>query len=228
MYHRSAGSVESGRREQVFVTVSDEFAADSSADWVRGDGATEPRSDLRRNAHGLFTTVTYLYTAAGLDLQIIIRPLYVDLLRLDSSRLRRFMQFLRHTISKSAGHGTHSAYRNLIRDHESKLKRRMSVDFDTTDLLPIWSPAGSLQSWRSIPDTEWVDSTYVESAAHSELTATASRFEPLNGLPSLQLCDFYFANRGLHSMDDTGNSVLSSGIFRSTLISPEPVAFAIY
>ena len=59
----------------------------------------------------------------------------VDQLRRDSTRLRNFTQFFRHTIPKSAGYGTHNAYRNLIEDREPKLKRWMSVGFDPTEPL---------------------------------------------------------------------------------------------
>ncbi|SEA40476.1 hypothetical protein SAMN04488065_3030 [Haloplanus vescus] len=110
------------------------------------DGDTEARTELFKDAHGLFATATHLYAAAGLDLQITVRLPDVDQLRRNSQRLRSFTQFFRHTIPKSAGYGTHNAYRNLIEDREPKLKRRMSVDFDPTeplaDLVADWVIVG--------------------------------------------------------------------------------------
>ncbi|GAB3327780.1 hypothetical protein GCM10027355_32270 [Haloplanus salinarum] len=110
------------------------------------DGDTEARSELFRDAHGLFATATHLFAAADLDLQITMRLPDVDQLRRDSQRLRNFTQFFRHTIPKSAGYGTHNAYRNLIEDRETKLKRRMSVEFDPTeplaDLVADWVIVG--------------------------------------------------------------------------------------
>jgi hypothetical protein len=110
------------------------------------DGDTEARTELFKDAHGLFATATHLYAAAGLDLQITMRLPDVDQLRRNSQRLRNFTQFFRHTIPKSAGYGTHNAYRNLIEDREPKLKRRMSVEFDPTeplaDLVADWVIVG--------------------------------------------------------------------------------------
>ena len=113
------------------------------------DGGSTEWSDLAKDAHGLLASVTQLYHALGIDVTINLRIPDTRKLRAGTSRYRRFLDFMRHTVPKNAAYGVHSVYRLLCEDRVDKLKHRMSIEFGpnpTADLTASWTISGPTAS----------------------------------------------------------------------------------
>ncbi|WP_018258841.1 DUF5817 domain-containing protein [Halomicrobium katesii] len=108
------------------------------------------RRELFNDLHGLLTSATHLYYAAGIDVTINLRlPRTKELLANDEA-LQHFLEFMRFTVTKQAGYedenGFHSWYRMCIEDRKEKLKARAAYDVDevdsTADLTASWILSG--------------------------------------------------------------------------------------
>jgi DNA-binding MarR family transcriptional regulator len=110
-----------------------------------GSDDTAARAALFEDLHGLVTTATQLYHAAGIDLTITLRVPDTAALADDDQCRREFCDFLRHTVPKQSVHGIHSGYRLLFESRPAKLKRRLPYDVDASDTLDLtatWVLAG--------------------------------------------------------------------------------------
>jgi len=108
------------------------------------------RRELFNDLHGLLTSATHLYYAAGLDVTINLRlPRTKELLANDDA-LQDFLEFMRYTVTKQAGYedenGFHSWYRMCVEDRKQKLQARAAYDVDdadsTADLTASWILSG--------------------------------------------------------------------------------------
>lgn len=95
------------------------------------------QTQLKKDLLGLLTSLTHLYEAAGVDLQIHIRMPDVNQLIRDEERLREFLFLLRYTVTKQGyyedHHGQHSIFRMLIENRPQKLRARLPYDIDEDD-----------------------------------------------------------------------------------------------
>lgn len=84
------------------------------------------RGELFERFHGLITTATHLYHAAGYDVQLHVRiPDTANIVR-DETRHRKFLNFIKYVVPKQTVYQCHSGYRMLLEDREDRLRQRLS------------------------------------------------------------------------------------------------------
>ncbi|WP_348609670.1 hypothetical protein [Halobaculum rarum] len=88
-----------------------------------------------RQAHGLLTSATALFDAAGYDVTLHVRIPDTNQLSRDDLRYREFIQFVQNTVPKNYQYRGHSASRFLLETDGDKLKYRYSDIVDPDDLL---------------------------------------------------------------------------------------------
>ncbi|WP_135807425.1 DUF5817 domain-containing protein [Halorussus marinus] len=104
------------------------------------------KREFLEDLHGLFTTATHVYDAAGFDLVANLQVPDVAELRDDQTRYQQFLDFMRYTPTKQAvyrdEHGVHSIHRMQRDDRPEKLRNRIEYDVDeddpTADLTCSW------------------------------------------------------------------------------------------
>mgnify|MGYP000129704962 CR=1 FL=1 len=108
------------------------------------------RRELFNDLHGLLTSATHLYYAAGMDVTINLRLPRTKELLANEDALQDFLGFMRFTVTKQAGYedenGFHSWYRMCVEDRKQKLQARVAYDVDeadsTADLTASWILSG--------------------------------------------------------------------------------------
>jgi len=132
----------------------------------RGD--TEGRGELFNDLHGLVATATALYSAAGVDVKLMVRVPDMATLLSDEHHIRGFLDFLAKTVPKQAHYqsptGRHSWWRTCIEDREEKLQHRLPVGYQEH------APEAELRaSWSIVGPTATDLQGDIESAISSEI-----------------------------------------------------------
>jgi hypothetical protein len=111
---------------------------------------TEKRTELFNDLHGLVTTATALYHAAGVDVQIMLRIPDMATLLGEEHHIRGFLQFMAKTVPKQAMYssptGRHSWWRTCMDSREEKLQKRLPVGYQEhapeAELTASWAIVG--------------------------------------------------------------------------------------